>query len=278
LLERSYYCCFQVTHFSFLTRFCTVFPNLKNPLKEKLYAGETSFGTWITIGSPDVPDTLKQLPFDWFLFDTEHSYFTIESVRNMMLSLLDSKAVPLVRVGEVDQYMIKRVLDIGAYGILLPLVNTAEDAERVVNFSKYPPKGSRGLGPVRAAGYGNNTLDYIRTANDELLVGVQIETTQALANAESIAATKGVDIVFVGPSDLTMSLGLVTDRANPKVAEAMKSVANICLKLGKIPGTLAATAQEAKKWQALGFKFISLGSDSKYLFQGAKNFLEETKS
>ena len=117
-----------------------------------------------------------------------------------MLSLLDSKAVPLVRVGEVDQYMIKRVLDIGAYGILLPLVNTAEDAERVVNFSKYPPKGSRGLGPVRAAGYGNNIPDYVRTANDEVLVGVQIETTQALANAESIAATKGVDIVFVGPT------------------------------------------------------------------------------
>jgi 2-keto-3-deoxy-L-rhamnonate aldolase RhmA len=251
---------------------------LKNPLKEKLYSGKTSFGTWLTIGSPDVAETLKQLPFDWLLLDLEHSYFTIESARNIMLTMLDTKIVPLVRVGESDQYLIKRVLDIGAYGVLVPLVNSPEEAASVVNYSKYPPLGSRGMGPVRAASYGNNMKDYVTTANDEILVGVQIETTQALSNAEEIASTKGVDIVFVGPSDLTMSLGLVTDRGNPKVAEAMQSVVKICEKLGKIPGTLAATADEAKKWQKLGFRFISLGSDSKYLFQGAKNFVEQAQS
>lgn len=248
---------------------------MKNPLKEKLYSGKTSFGTWLTIGSPDVADTLKQLPFDWLLMDLEHSYFSIESARNIMLAMLDTKIAPLVRVGESDQYLIKRVLDIGAYGILVPLVNTPREAEMVVNYSKYPPAGSRGLGPVRAAMYGNNFKEYIATANEEILVGVQIETTQALASAEEIAATKGVDIVFVGPSDLTMSLGLVTDRGNPRVTEAMQSVVKICEKLGRIPGTLAATPDEAKKWQKLGFRFISLGSDSKYLFQGAKNFVEQ---
>lgn len=251
---------------------------MKNPLKEKLYGGKVSFGTWLTIGSPDVAETLKQLPFDWLLLDLEHSYFTIESARNILLTLLDTKIAPLVRVGESDQYLIKRVLDIGAYGILVPLVNTPEEAGKVVNYSKYPPLGSRGVGPVRAAAYGNNIKEYVVTANDEVLVGVQIETTQALANAEEIASTKGVDIVFVGPSDLTMSLGLVTDRGNPRVAEAMQSVVRICERLGKIPGTLAATADEAKKWQKLGFRFISLGSDSKYLFQGAKNFVEQAQS
>ncbi len=159
----------------------------------------------------------------------------------------------------------------------MPLVNTAEDAERVVNYSKYPPLGSRGVGPVRAASYGNNLKDYITTANDEVLVGVQIETTQALANTEVIAATKGVDLVFVGPSDLTMSLGLGTDRGNQKVIDSMQSVLKICERLGKIPGTLAATAEEAKKWQRLGYRFISLGSDSKYLYQGAKNFVEQAQ-
>jgi len=250
---------------------------LKNLLKEKLYSGKTSLGTWITIGSPDVVDTLKLLPLDWFLLDLEHSYFSIETARNTMLALLDTKIVPLVRVGESDQYLIKRVLDIGAYGILVPLVNTAEDAEKVVNYSKYPPLGSRGVGPVRAASYGNNLKDYVTTANDEILVGVQIETTQALANAEAIAATKGVDLVFVGPSDLTMSLGLVTDRGNQKVIDSMQSVVKICERLGKIPGTLASTADEAKKWQRLGYRFISLGSDSKYLYQGAKNFVEQAQ-
>ncbi len=251
---------------------------MKNQLKEKLYSGKTSLGTWLTIGSPDVADTLKQLPFDWFLLDLEHSYFSIEAARNIMLTVLDTKIVPLVRVGESDQYLIKRVLDIGAYGVLVPLVNTSQDAEKVVNFSKYPPVGSRGVGPVRAAAYGNNMKEYVTSANDEVLVGVQIETTQALANAEAIASTKGVDIVFVGPSDLTMSLGLVTDRGNPKVLESMQSVVKICERLGKIPGTLAASAEEAKKWQRLGYRFISLGSDSKYLFQGAKNFVEQAQA
>jgi 2-keto-3-deoxy-L-rhamnonate aldolase RhmA len=251
---------------------------LKNLLREKLYAGKTSFGTWLSIGSPDVADTLKQLPFDWFLLDLEHSYFSIETARNIMLTVLDTKIVPLVRVGESDQYLIKRALDIGSYGVLVPLVNTREEAERVVNFSKYPPIGSRGVGPVRTAAYGNNIKDYVTTANDELLVGVQVETTQALANVEAIALTKGVDIVFVGPSDLTMSLGLVTDRGNPKVIEAMQSVVKVCEKLGKIPGTLAATAEEAKRAQKLGFRFISLGSDSKYLFQGAKSFVEQAQA
>jgi len=234
-------------------------------------------GTWLTIGSPDVADTLKLLPLDWLLLDLEHSYFSIETARNIMLAMLDTKITPLVRVGESDQYMIKRVLDIGAYGVLVPLVNSAEDAERVVNYSKYPPSGSRGVGPVRAAAYGTNFKDYLATANEEVLVGVQIETTQALANAEAIAATKGVDIVFVGPSDLTMSLGLGTDRGNQKVIDSMQSVLKICERLGKIPGTLAATAEEAKKWQRLGYRFISLGSDSKYLYQGAKNFVEQAQ-
>jgi 2-keto-3-deoxy-L-rhamnonate aldolase RhmA len=251
---------------------------LKNQLKEKLYSGKISLGTWLTIGSPDVADTLKQLPFDWLLLDLEHSYFSIETSRNIMLTLLDTKIAPLVRVGLSDQYLIKRALDIGAYGVLVPLVNTQKDAEEVVNFSKYPPMGSRGLGPVRAAAYGNSMKDYVTTANDETIVGVQIETMQALANVEQIAAVKGVDIVFVGPSDLSMSMGLVTDRGNPRLAEAMQSVVKVCQRTGKIPGTLAATADEAKKWQKLGFRFISLGSDSKYLFQGAKNFVEQAQS
>ncbi|MDA4112059.1 MAG: aldolase/citrate lyase family protein [Thaumarchaeota archaeon] len=251
---------------------------MKNPLREKLYSGKTSLGTWITIGSPDVTDTLKQLNFDWFVLDTEHSYFSIETARNLMLALLDSKTVPLVRVGENDQYLIKRALDIGSYGILVPLVNTREEAQRVVNYSKYPPMGSRGVGPVRAAAYGNNLREYVTTANDEVLVTVQIETQLALSNADSIAETKGVDILFVGPSDLTMSLGLLTDRGNQRVADSMQSVVKICERHGKIPGTLAATPEEAKKWQKLGFKFIALGSDSKYLFQGAKNFLEQSQN
>ncbi|MFI5420696.1 MAG: HpcH/HpaI aldolase/citrate lyase family protein [Nitrososphaerales archaeon] len=250
---------------------------MKNLLREKLYAGKTSLGTWITIGSPDVTDTLKQLDFDWFVLDTEHSYYSTEVARNLMLSLTDSKIVPLVRVGENDQFLIKRALDIGSFGVLVPLVNTKEEAERAVNYSKYPPLGSRGVGPVRAAAYGNNLRDYVTTANEEVLVGVQIETMVAVSNAEAIIDAKGVDLVFVGPSDLTMSMGLGTERGHQKVVDTMQSIAKMCERSGKIPGTLAATPDEAKKWQRLGFRFIALGSDSKYLYQGAKQFLEQSQ-
>lgn len=247
---------------------------MKNELKRKLYSGKPSLGTWITIGNPDVVDILKQLPFDWFVFDTEHSYFSIETVKNMQLALTDSSACPIVRVGQLDQLLIKRALDIGSQGLVVPLVNTAEDASKYVSYAMYPPAGVRGAGPGRAAKYGNNLSEYLRTANDELLLVAQIETRQALSNVDSIVSTKGIDVAFVGPTDMTMSLGLIDDRWNPKVVEAMQTVIKACEKHGKIPGTLAVTAEEAKKWLGLGFKFVALGSDSKHLFQGAKSFLQ----
>ena len=251
---------------------------MKNAIKKKLYDGKVSLGTWITIGNPDVPDLLKQLPFDWFVFDTEHSYFTIETVKNMQMALSDSQACPIVRVGMLDQLLIKRALDIGSQGLVVPLVNSAEDARKYVSYAMYPPSGVRGAGPGRAAKYGNNIGEYLRTANEELLLIAQIETTQALLNADEIVATKGIDVAFVGPTDMTMSLGLVDDRWNPKVIDAMKTVIKACEKHGKIPGTLAVSVEEAKKWLGLGFRFVALGSDSKFLFQGAKSFLSQVQA
>jgi 2-keto-3-deoxy-L-rhamnonate aldolase RhmA len=247
---------------------------LKNLLRSKLYSGETCLGTWITIGNPDVVDILKNLDFDWFLFDTEHSYLSISEVKNMLHALGDSKVSSLVRVGQIDQYLVKRALDIGSEGLLAPLVNTVEETQKLVKFAMYPPGGVRGAGPGRAAKYGLNLEEYLATANQELLLAVQIETKEALSNVKEIMETKRIDIGFVGPSDLTISLGLATDRSNPKVIEAMERVVRTCNDLGKIPGTLAVSPEEAKKFLKLGFKFLSLASDSRLLVNGAKNFLE----
>lgn len=251
---------------------------MKNAVKKKLYEGKVSLGTWITIGNPDVPDLLKQLPFDWFVFDAEHSYFSIETVKNMQMALSDSQACPIVRVGMLDQLLIKRALDIGSQGLIVPLVNSAEDARRYVSYAMYPPQGVRGAGPGRASKYGNNIGEYLRTANDDLLLVAQIETTEALSNAEEIVSTRGIDVAFVGPTDMTMSLGLIGDRWNPKVIDAMKTVIKACEKHRKIPGTLAVSVEEAKKWLGLGFRFVALGSDSKFLFQGAKSFLQQVQA
>jgi 4-hydroxy-2-oxoheptanedioate aldolase len=246
---------------------------LKNQLREKLYSGKTCFGTFVTIGSPDITDILKHLGFDWFVFDTEHSYLSTSDLKTMIQTLESTAVSSITRIGQIDQYLVKRALDVGSEGLLAPLVNSAEEAERLVKFAMYPPEGIRGAGPGRAARYGMNLPDYINTANRELLIAVQVETREALSKVDEILETKRIDIGFVGPTDLTISLGLGTDRSNPKVIEAMQRVVRSCNEHGKIAGTLAATADEAKKFEELGFRFLSLASDARFLVAGARAYL-----
>jgi 2-keto-3-deoxy-L-rhamnonate aldolase RhmA len=246
---------------------------LKNSVRERLYSGETCFGTFLTIGNPDIADILKRLGFDWFVFDMEHSYLSTDDVKTMMQTLEESNVSPIVRIGQIDQYLVKRALDIGSEGLIAPLVNSAEESERLVKFAMYPPEGLRGAGPGRATRYGLNMKEYFNTANRELLMAVQIETKEALSNVDEILATKRIDVGFVGPTDLTISLGFGAERSNPKVIEAMKRVVKSCNDHGKIAGTMAATVDEIKKFQELGFKFLSLASDARYLVTGARVFL-----
>jgi 2-keto-3-deoxy-L-rhamnonate aldolase RhmA len=225
------------------------------------------------MGNANAADILRNLNFDWFMVDWEHSAIGPETLNHMIQVIGSSKVVPFVRVGLNDQYLIKLALDAGAYGVLVPLVNTKADAERAVNFSMYPPRGTRGTASTRASGYGVDSKEYLRTANDEVMVMTQVETRAALDSLDDILSVKGVDVAFVGPSDLTMSLGLINDRSNPQVVEAMKKVVAGCKKHGKIPGVMASSPDELKRAIDLGFKFISLASDVRFLMQGARTFL-----
>ncbi len=250
---------------------------MKCTLKARLAAGETLLGTWATIGHTDVADVLEATGFDWLVFDTEHAPLGPETV-SRMIQAVDTEAVcPLVRVGAVDQYLVKSAFDMGAHGVVCPLVNSPEDAQAAVRTAKYPPLGVRGVAPRKAADYGNTSSDYLRTANETTTVVVQIETAEALANLDGILETKGVDVAFVGPSDLTMSLGLVDDRGNPRVVEAMKQVVKACERHGKSPGVLAATPEEARRDVQIGFKFIGLGSDTRFIMSGAREFLRAAR-
>ncbi len=245
---------------------------MKGNLRRRLMKGVT-YGAWVTIGYPDVSDILQELPLDWLVFDMEHSPMSAETVSHMIQVLDEEKVSPLVRVGANDQYLIKLALDMGAHGVVVPLVNTPEDAEAAVRHSKYPPLGVRGVAPRKAADYGLTSSEYIRRANEETILAVQVETKLALDNLDALLQVNGVDLAFVGPSDLTMSLGALDDRTNPKVLEAMKKVVRKCEEHGKIPGTMALTPEEAKRDVSMGFKFISLSSDVRYLFEGARLFL-----
>jgi len=247
---------------------------LENTTKRKLRSGESAVGAWVSSGSPNVVDLLRNLPLDWFLFDMEHSPITIETVIHMVQVLNGSTASPLVRVGQIDQALFKSVLDAGAHGIIVPLVNTPEEAERAVSFCKYPPRGVRGVAGSKAADYGLSLSKYIRTANDETMVIAQIETPQAISNVEKILAVDGVDVAFVGPSDLTMTMGLLDDRSNPKVVEAMLKVVEAARDAGKVAGVMVTTIEEAKLAVQRGFRFIGLASDTRYLTLGARSYLE----
>ncbi len=246
---------------------------MESALAKKLKAHETTIGTWVSSGSPDVVDILSHLKFDWLVLDMEHSPITIETVSRMIQVLNGSKVTPLVRVGQIDQALFKSVLDAGAHGVIVPMVNTAEEARQVVRLCKYPPKGIRGVAGVKAADYGLNLGSYIRTANDQTTVILQIETPEALKNIKEIVAVEGVDIAFVGPSDLTMTLGLLDDRGNPRVVDALREVVKACEAAGKAAGVMAASPEEVERDLAMGFRFVSLASDVRQLINGAKSLL-----
>jgi 2-keto-3-deoxy-L-rhamnonate aldolase RhmA len=246
---------------------------LENNVKKKLARGEIAAGAWISSGSPNSLDLLRNFAFDWFVFDMEHSPISIETVSRMVQVLNGSAAAPLVRVSLIDQGLFKSALDAGAQGLVVPLVNTVEEAERAVRFCKYPPQGIRGVAGGKANEYGLSLGKYIRTANQETMVIAQIETPQAVDEIKGIVAVDGVDVAFVGPSDLTMTLGLLDDRSNPKVVEAMLKVVKACDDAGKVAGIMATTVEEARLAVQRGFRFISLASDMSYIVVGAKSFL-----
>lgn len=247
---------------------------MENSVKRKLARGEIAAGAWISSGSPNSLDLLRNFAFDWFVFDMEHSPISIETVSHMVQVLNGSEATPLVRVSLIDQGLFKSALDSGAQGLVVPLVNTVEEAERAVRFCKYPPRGIRGVAGSKASDYGLTLGKYIRNANDETMLIAQIETPQAVEEIKGIAAVDGVDVAFVGPSDLTMTLGLLDDRANPRVVEAMMKVVKACDDAGKVAGVMATTIEEATLAVQRGFRFISLASDMKYITMGAQSFLE----
>ena len=246
---------------------------MKNPLKSRLRSSRgTCFGTWISSSSLACLDALRGMGFEWFMIDTEHAPVNPETLAAMVSLLGDGGPAPLVRVGNVDQYLIKQALDAGSHGVLVPLVSTEAQAKTVVAFAKYPPDGVRGAAAAAASRYGMELSSYLRSANAETLVGVQIETKEALDNLEAIAGVNGVDILFVGPQDLTLSLGLVDDRKNPKVREAMRAVVEACERHDKVPGTLVIDPEEKRGAVELGFRFISLASDVRFLITGAKSY------
>jgi 2-keto-3-deoxy-L-rhamnonate aldolase RhmA len=248
--------------------------SFSNNIKKELLAGKAVFGPFQGIGSVAVSEILSSKGFDWILVDMEHGQIDLETAGDLFAAIKRGGCSALARVPGNDQATIKRVLDAGAEGIMIPLVNTKEGAERAVKNCLYPPQGVRGLGPGRASMYGLNMVEYAKSANAEVLVMLQAEHIDAVSRIEEILKIPGIDMLFVGPFDLACSMGHMDNPAHPEVEAAIARLLEASLNAGVIPGIFCMGAEPAIRRARQGFKFMALGLDSLYLNAGAEAELE----
>lgn len=231
-----------------------------NPLKQKLKSGDLVFGTNTPVASPRVAAACCQADIDFLWIDTEHSHFGIEALETVPAIVRNFGVAPLIRVPWNDPALIKKAYDVGAVAVMVPQVNTAAEAAKAVEYAFYPPLGQRGVSPNWPALNGENWGDVIKSANDETVLIVQIESVEAYNNIEEIAAVPGIDVLFAGPMDLSASLGVVTELRHEKVLEILEDIPK---RVGPNGPPIATTLnnineiQEKFRW---GYRMMNVGS------------------
>ena len=251
---------------------------LRRPKKADILS-RCSFGSWITIPHPSVAELLVRAGFDWLTVDLEHSAITLESAAELIRTIDLAGCTPMVRVGSHDANVIKRVMDAGAHGIIASTVNTADQAAAIVAAVKYPPVGARGVGLSRAQGYADEFEEHYRWLNEESIVFVQIEHIDAVRNIDSILRVPGVDGFFIGPYDLSASLGIPGDFTHPKMVEALATVRRAKERIGTVAGVhvVQPVAAEVRQKMAEGYRFIAFGIDYLFLLNQARSGLEDLR-
>jgi 4-hydroxy-2-oxoheptanedioate aldolase len=241
-----------------------------NPVTDKLRSGQPAVGSWLTLCSPSAAESMAQVGWDWLVVDVEHSPVGFETMVNCFRAIQLGGAVPMARVPWNDTIWIQRTLDAGALGLVVPMVNTAEDARQVVSNMRYATRGQRSFGGSRVASYVEG--DYRTFADEQLAVIVMIETVQAVENAEAIMAVDGVVGCFIGPNDLALSMGVTQKETGPGTEHeaAMLSVLEAARRTGKAAGKHCFNAAEVTTRIGQGFQFLALLSDGAFLAKAAQ--------
>jgi len=249
-----------------------------NQFKRALREARTIFGAWLVSGAPSTAEALGCAGFDFLVVDMEHTPVDTPEMVDTLRAIAGTPAQAVVRLVWNDMVWLKRVLDGGAQTVLLPFVQNAEEAKRAVACTRYPPEGVRGVaGSHRGSRFGT-VPDYLKTASQEICVMVQIETLTGLAQLPAIASVPGVDSIFIGPSDLAASMGLLGDIANPAVQEKLKDAARQCRELGKPCGILGMNPEMVEKFIGYGYTWIAIGSDMAFMVARAQESLRKAKS
>ncbi|GAB5407003.1 MAG: 4-hydroxy-2-oxoheptanedioate aldolase [Aureliella sp.] len=244
--------------------------------RSRLRAGESLLGTMITLPSAASAEVLAACGFDWLMIDCEHGPLEIRDVA-AILQAVGNRVACVVRVPVGDEVSIKRVLDLGADGIIVPQVNTAAQAKDVVRYSRYPPVGERGVGIARAHGYGQQFAEYLQSANDSVAVIVQAEHIESVNNIDAIVAVDGIDAVYLGPYDLSASLGKMGEIDDPAVVAAIDRVTSVCSQAAMPLGYFGVTAAAVQPYIKRGYSLITIGLDTMLLADAAKRTLSELR-
>jgi len=231
--------------------------------------GRQTIGCWLLLANTYSAEALSKMGFDWVCVDLQHGLIDYQDLTNMLPAISTSDAIPFVRVPWNEPYEIMKVLDAGAYGVIVPMVNSRAEAEQAVSACRYPPVGGRSSGPIRAALYGGR--GYAKEANDQIACIAMIETEDGIANLEEILSTPGLDGVYIGPSDLALAIGLPPrgDTDDPKHMATVKKIFDACKAHGVAAGIHTSSLEYAQKRLSAGFDFVTLGTDSGFMLRAA---------
>jgi 2-keto-3-deoxy-L-rhamnonate aldolase RhmA len=240
---------------------------MDTPLKDALEARDHPLGTWVSIGHPTVAEVAATRDLDFVLIDTEHTTMSLETVENLQrgVEAASGTTETVIRVPWNDPVRLKRVLDIGVAGVMVPMIGSRSEAERLVDALRYPPDGGRGIASGRATGYGHNFEEYVNSANGNILTIAQIETEAGLENAEEIAAVDGIDALFVGPADLSGALDMFGQWESPAFEETIERIVDASHAADTPVGTLTLETGDIQSRLDQGFDFLIAGKDTALL-------------
>jgi 4-hydroxy-2-oxoheptanedioate aldolase len=250
----------------------------KNPFKQAIHSGAVPVGTWHTLGSTAVVEALGHAGFDFLVLDMEHGQIDLPQTVDLLRVMAGTRAAPVVRLPWNDMVVVKRVLDAGAQTVMLPFIQNADEARAAVAYTRYPPEGVRGVASIyRGGGYGL-IPDYCQHAASELCVILQIETLEALEQLAEIAAVPGVDSIFIGPADLSASMGYLGHADHPAVREKLAQGARECRRLGKPCGIIGFSTEAAVDYLSYGYSWIAVSTDVTMMLKSAAETLATVRA
>lgn len=253
----------------------------KRSLKARMKVGATALGVWLELGSPAAAELLAQVGYDFAIMDMEHGPHSVGDCISLMQAMRGTSCLPIVRVPWNDHVIIKRVLDAGVRGVMVPSINTSEEAEAAVAACRYPPRGRRGIATsmVRASAYGLQLQEYLeRFEREELLVICQIETRQAVENVEAIAAVEGVDILFIGPNDLAADAGFFNQMDAPEVEALVSRVEEVATAAGVMLGGIVSPSRSLSQLLAKDYRMVLRDADTGLLRDAALASLRQQRA